>query len=201
MGERDYAVKIDGKDYTPQEISAMILQKLVNDAEQLSRRARDQSGHHRSGVLQRRAAPSDQRRRQDRRPRGAAHHQRADRRRAGLRPRQEKATKRSSSGTWAAARSTSRSWKSATASSKCGPPTATRTWAATTSTSASSIGSSIEFKRDQGIDLSKDRQAMQRLTEAAEKAKIELSRVVQTTINLPFITADARRPEAPRLSR
>jgi molecular chaperone DnaK len=52
-----------------------------------------------------------------------------------------------------------------------------------------------EFRKDQGIDLRKDKQAMQRLREAAEKAKIELSNVVQTTINLPFITADAEGPK------
>ncbi len=52
-----------------------------------------------------------------------------------------------------------------------------------------------EFQRDQGIDLRKDRQALQRLREAAEKAKIELSTVMQTEINLPFITADASGPK------
>ncbi|MGO9942637.1 MAG: Hsp70 family protein, partial [Rhodoblastus sp.] len=52
-----------------------------------------------------------------------------------------------------------------------------------------------EFRKEQGIDLSGDRQAMQRLTEAAEKAKIELSSTVQTTINLPFITADQNGPK------
>ena len=52
-----------------------------------------------------------------------------------------------------------------------------------------------EFKRDQGIDLSEDRQALQRLKEAAEKAKIELSSAQQTEINLPFITADASGPK------
>jgi len=52
-----------------------------------------------------------------------------------------------------------------------------------------------EFRKEQGIDLSGDRQAMQRLTEAAEKAKIELSSTVQTNINLPFITADANGPK------
>ena len=51
-----------------------------------------------------------------------------------------------------------------------------------------------EFKKDQGIDLGKDRQALQRLTEAAEKAKIELSSALETEINLPFITADATGP-------
>jgi molecular chaperone DnaK len=52
-----------------------------------------------------------------------------------------------------------------------------------------------EFRKEQGIDLSGDRQAMQRLTEAAEKAKIELSSTVQTNINLPFITADQNGPK------
>ena len=52
-----------------------------------------------------------------------------------------------------------------------------------------------EFKQKEGIDLSKDKLAMQRLKEAAEKAKIDLSAVTKTTINLPFITADATGPK------
>ncbi len=52
-----------------------------------------------------------------------------------------------------------------------------------------------EFKKDQGIDLSKDAMALQRLKEAAEKAKMELSTVQQTDINLPFITADQSGPK------
>ena len=52
-----------------------------------------------------------------------------------------------------------------------------------------------EFKRTEGIDLSKDRQAMQRLKDAAEKAKIELSGVMSTNINQPFITMDASGPK------
>ncbi len=52
-----------------------------------------------------------------------------------------------------------------------------------------------EFKRDQGIDLRGDPQALQRLTEAAEKAKIELSQRQETQVNLPFITADASGPK------
>jgi molecular chaperone DnaK len=52
-----------------------------------------------------------------------------------------------------------------------------------------------EFKKSEGIDLGKDRMALQRLKEAAEKAKIELSSVVETEINLPFITADASGPK------
>ncbi len=52
-----------------------------------------------------------------------------------------------------------------------------------------------EFKRDQGMDLSKDQQALQRLKESAERAKIELSSATQTEINLPYITADSTGPK------
>ena len=52
-----------------------------------------------------------------------------------------------------------------------------------------------EFKKDEGIDLSKDRMALQRLKEAAEKAKMELSTVIESEINLPFITADQSGPK------
>src|SRR5205807_2225220 len=52
-----------------------------------------------------------------------------------------------------------------------------------------------EFKKDQGIDLRSDRQALQRLTEAAEKAKVELSQRLETQVSLPFITADASGPK------
>ncbi len=52
-----------------------------------------------------------------------------------------------------------------------------------------------EFRKDQGVDLSQDRMALQRLKEAAEKAKIELSSVTETEINLPFITADQSGPK------
>ncbi len=52
-----------------------------------------------------------------------------------------------------------------------------------------------EFQKEQGIDLRQDRQALQRLREAAEKAKIELSTVMETEINLPYITADANGPK------
>jgi molecular chaperone DnaK len=60
-----------------------------------------------------------------------------------------------------------------------------------------------EFKKTDGIDLGKDRMALQRLKEAAEKAKIELSSVMETEINLPFVTADASGPKhmAMKLSR
>ncbi|MDO1920546.1 Hsp70 family protein, partial [Escherichia coli] len=52
-----------------------------------------------------------------------------------------------------------------------------------------------EFKKDHGIDLRNDPRAMQRLKEAAEKAKIELSSAQQPDVNLPYITADATGPE------
>src|SRR5450432_4655092 len=52
-----------------------------------------------------------------------------------------------------------------------------------------------EFKKDQGIDVSKDQMALQRLKEAGEKAKIELSTLLETEINLPFLTADASGPK------
>ncbi len=60
-----------------------------------------------------------------------------------------------------------------------------------------------EFKKSDGIDLSKDRMALQRLKEASERAKIELSSVIETDINLPFVTADASGPKhlALKLSR
>merc|ERR1712004_870432 len=52
-----------------------------------------------------------------------------------------------------------------------------------------------EFKKDQGIDITKDNMAVQRLKEAAEKAKIELSSALQTDINLPYLTMDATGPK------
>ncbi len=137
-GGPDELVKVEvrGKEYTPPEISAMILQNLKRGRRGLPGREGRSRGDHRAGLLQRLAAPGDQGRRQDRGPQGRAHHQRADRGGAGLRPRQEAGSKneRSRSSTSAAARSTSRSSTSATASSRCSRPTATRTSAATTST-------------------------------------------------------------------
>jgi molecular chaperone DnaK len=52
-----------------------------------------------------------------------------------------------------------------------------------------------EYRKDQGIDLTRQKDALQRLKEAAEKAKMELSSLLETEINLPFITADASGPK------
>src|SRR5439155_24653295 len=54
-----------------------------------------------------------------------------------------------------------------------------------------------EFRKEQGIDLTKDQMALQRLKEASEKAKMELSTLLETEVNLPFITADATGPKHP----
>ena len=94
-----------------------------------------------------------------------------------------------------AARSTSACSTSATAWWRCAPPRATPTSAATTSTGASSTTWPTSSSASDGIDLRRDPQALQRLFEAAERAKVELSSVTQTTINLPFITADANGPK------
>jgi molecular chaperone DnaK len=97
--------------------------------------------------------------------------------------------------TWAAVRSTSRSWTSATA---CSRSTSTN---GDTFLGGDDFDQVIidwiadEFRKEQGIDLRNDRMALQRLKEAAEKAKIELSTTQQTEINLPFITADASGPK------
>ena len=107
----------------------------------------------------------------------------------------ETPTTRSSSSTSAAAPSTSRCSTSATASSRSRRPPATTTSAATTGTRRSSSGWSPSSRRDQGVDLAADKNSLQRLYEAAEKAKIELSSAQETQINLPFITAVEGQPK------
>ena len=141
----------------PPEISAMILQKLKADAEAKLGETVDSRRDHRPRLLQRRPAPGDQGRRQDRRPRRQAHHQRADRGLARLRARQGEPTRRSSSSTSAAAPSTSPCSRSATASSRSSRPPATTTSAATTWTRRSSTGWSPSSRRTRAIDLSADK--------------------------------------------
>ena len=85
----DAWVEADGKNYSPSQISAFILQKMKETAEAYLGEKVEQAVITVPGLFQRRPAPGDQGRRQDRRPRGAAHHQRADRGGARLRPRQE----------------------------------------------------------------------------------------------------------------
>ena len=103
-------------------------------------------------------------------------------------------TRRSSCSTSVVARSTCRCSRSATACSRSSRPTATPSSVATTGISASSSWLVDQFKAAHGVDLSQDRMAAQRLQEAAEKAKIELSQTQSTQINLPFITATADGP-------
>ncbi len=190
----DFAVKIDGKDYTPQEISAMILQKLVNDASSyLGERVT-------KAVITVPAYFNDSQR-QATKDAGKI---------AGL-----EVLRIINEPTAAAL---------AYGLDKKGNETIL-VWdlgGGTYDVSILDVGEGIfevkstngdthlggddydhrvvewlvgEFRKEQGIDLSADKQAMQRLTEAAEKAKIELSSVVQTSINLPFITADQNGPK------
>ncbi len=194
MGEGDYRVKIDGKDYTPQEISAMILQKLVNDAS-------NYLGERVTRAVITVPAYFNDAQRQATKDAGKI---------AGL-----EVLRIINEPTAAAL---------AYGLDKKGNETIL-VWdlgGGTFDVSILEVGDGVfevkstngdtrlggddydhrivewlvnEFRRDQGIDLSGDKQAMQRLTEAAEKAKIELSSVVQTSINLPFVTADQNGPK------
>ncbi len=194
MGEGDYAVKIDGKDYTPQEISAMILQKLVNDAS-------NYLGERVTKAVITVPAYFNDAQRQATKDAGKI---------AGLdvlRIINEPTAAALAYGLEKKGNETILVWDLG---------------GGTFDVSILEVGDGVfevkstngdtrlggddydhrvvewlvdQFRRDQGIDLSKDRQAMQRLTEAAEKAKIELSAVVQTNINLPFVTADQEGPK------
>ena len=194
MGEGDYRVKIDGKDYTPQEISAMILQKLVNDAS-------NYLGERVTRAVITVPAYFNDSQRQATKDAGKI---------AGL-----EVLRIINEPTAAAL---------AYGLDKKGNETIL-VWdlgGGTFDVSILEVGDGVfevkstngdthlggddydhrivdwlvaEFRKDQGIDLSGDKQAMQRLTEAAEKAKIELSSVVQTSINLPFVTADQNGPK------
>ncbi len=194
MGDGSYHVKIDGKDYTPQEISAMILQKLVNDAS-------NYLGERVTKAVITVPAYFNDAQRQATKDAGKI---------AGLdvlRIINEPTAAALAYGLDKKANETILVWdlgggtfdvsilevgdgvfevKATNGDTHLGGDDYDQRvvdWLATS------------FRKDQGIDLAKDRQAMQRLTEAAEKAKIELSSVVQTSINLPFITADQEGPK------
>jgi molecular chaperone DnaK len=190
----DYAVKIDGKDYTPQEISAMILQKLVNDAS-------NYLGERVTKAVITVPAYFNDAQRQATKDAGKI---------AGLevlRIINEPTAAALAYGLEKKGNETILVWDLG---------------GGTFDVSVLDVGEGVfevkatngdthlggddydhrvvewlvgEFRKEQGIDLSGDKQAMQRLTEAAEKAKVELSSVVQTTINLPFITADQNGPK------
>ena len=187
--------KVRGKLYAPEEISALVLRKLVEDAGEVPRREGHRGGHHRAGLLQRRPAAGDQGRRPDRRARGAAHHQRADRGRAGLRPGQEAAHETVlvfdlGGGTF-----------DVSILDVGDGVVEVRATSGDTHLGGDDFDRRLvdhladEFQKTDGIDLRKDPQALQRLFEAAEKAKVELSSVTQTQVNLPFVTADANGPK------
>ncbi len=194
MGEGDYRIKIDGKDYTPQEISAMILQKLVNDAS-------NYLGERVTKAVITVPAYFNDAQRQATKDAGKI---------AGLevlRIINEPTAAALAYGLDKKGNETILVWdlgggtfdvsilevgdgvfevKSTNGDTRLGGDDYDRRivdWLVS------------EFRKEQGIDLSGDKQAMQRLTEAAEKAKIELSSVVQTSINLPFITADQNGPK------
>jgi molecular chaperone DnaK len=190
----DHKVKIDGKDYTPQEISSMILQKLVNDASSYL-------GERVTKAVVTVPAYFNDAQRQATKDAGKI---------AGLevlRIINEPTAAALAYGLDKKASETILVWdlgggtfdvsilevgdgvfevKSTNGDTHLGGDdydARVRDWLVT------------EFRKEQGIDLSGDRQALQRLTEAAEKAKIELSGTVQTSINLPFITADQNGPK------
>ncbi|HEV7179553.1 MAG TPA: molecular chaperone DnaK [Candidatus Baltobacteraceae bacterium] len=194
MGEGDHRIKIDGKDYTPQEISAMILQKLVNDAS-------NYLGERVTKAVITVPAYFNDAQRQATKDAGRI---------AGLevlRIINEPTAAALAYGLDKKENETILVWDLG---------------GGTFDVSILEVGDGVfevkstngdtrlggddydhrivewlvaEFRKEQGIDLSKDKQALQRLTEAAEKAKIELSSVVQTSINLPFITADQEGPK------
>ena len=190
----DYRVKIDGQDYTPQEISAMILQKLVNDAS-------NYLGERVTRAVITVPAYFDDAQRQATKDAGKI---------AGLevlRIINEPTAASLAYGLEKKEHETILVWDLG---------------GGTFDVSILEVGDGVfevkatngdthlggddydkrivdwivdRFRKEQGIDLSSDRQALQRLSEAAEKAKVELSSVVQTGVNLPFITADQNGPK------
>ncbi len=188
-------VDIDGKDYTPEEISAMVLQKLKNDAEK-------QLGSPVTQAVITVPAYFNDAQRQATKDAGKIAVSKCSALSTSPRPprwptasTRPTRMRRSSSSTWAAVRSTCPSWS----------------WGDGVFEVASTAGDNHlggddwdqriidwmadKFQAENGIDLRQDKMALQRLKEAAEKAKMELSSTTQANINLPFITADASGPK------
>ena len=195
----NWTIDIDGKAYNAQEISRPHPAEAEARRRGVPRRDGHPGRHHRARVLRRRPAPGHQGGRRDRGPRGAAHHQRADRGRARVRARQgrqrpddPRLRPRRRHVRRVGARDRRRRVRGQV------DRRATRTSAATTGTSASSTGWSPSSRTRTASTSPTTRWPTQRLKEAAEKAKIELSTLQETTINLPFITATSRRSAAPR---
>ena len=170
------------------------------DRRGLSRRAGHRSRHHGARLFQRLAAPGDQGRRPHRGPRtSSASSTSRPRPRWPTASTSRAAIARSPCTTWAAAPSTS-------PSSKIADVDGERQFEVLSTNGDTFLGGEDfdkriidylgeEFKKESGVDVRKDPLAMQRLKEAAEKAKIELSSSQQTDINLPYITADASGPK------
>ena len=191
----DAWVEVRGKKIRPRQISAFILGKMKETAEDYLGEPVTQA------VITVPAYFNDSQRQATKDagriagPRSAAHHQRADCRRARLRHGQEGRPARSRSTTSAAAPSTSPILEIGDGVFEV------KSTNGDTFLGGEDFDQRVidyladEFRKDQGIDLRKDRLALQRLKEAAEKAKIELSSSKETEINLPFITADASGPK------
>jgi molecular chaperone DnaK len=190
----DHTVKIDGKDYTPQEISAMILQKLVNDASTYL-------GERVTKAVITVPAYFDDAQRQATKDAGRI---------AGLevlRIINEPTAAAVAYGLDKKEQETILVWDLGGGTFDVsilevgGGVIEVKSTNGDTHLGGDDYDEAIvqwlvgEFRKDQGIDLSSDKQALQRLTEAAEKAKIELSTLTAANINLPFITADASGPK------
>jgi molecular chaperone DnaK len=190
----DHTVKIDGKDYTPQEISAMILQKLVNDASTYL-------GERVTKAVITVPAYFDDAQRQATKDAGRI---------AGLevlRIINEPTAAAVAYGLDKKESETILVWDLGGGTFDVsilevgGGVIEVKSTNGDTHLGGDDYDEAIvqwlvgEFRKDQGIDLSSDKQALQRLTEAAEKAKIELSTLTAANINLPFITADASGPK------
>ena len=187
--------EIRGKQYAPEEISAHDPAQARRRRGQVPRREGDRGGHHRARRTS--TTPSARRPRTRARSPGSrccgSSTSRPPRRSPTGSTR--RARRPCSSSTSAAARSTSRCSTSATAWSRCARSSGDGHLGGDDFDKRIVDWLADEFKRDQGIDLRQDPQALQRLYEAAERAKVELSSTTTTQINLPFITADASGPK------